>query len=192
MSDSLDPYTYPGTEVLRNHLGIRDQRQLELFEANATAARLIELDLCPLTGRYDTEHLQSIHRYVFQDVYAWAGEFRTVNISKGGHRFAFAPFIQPTLDSLLRGLRVEEMRRFTRRQFVQKAAYYMGELNAVHPFRDGNGRAQREFVRTLAVHLGFSLDWRRVTREEMIAASRDAFQNRGSLAMERIIERCLD
>ena len=80
MPDSSDPYTYPGTDVLRNILDIRDLQQLAAFEANATTARLIELDAAPIEGRADIAHLQAIHRYVFQDVYPWAGEFRTVNI----------------------------------------------------------------------------------------------------------------
>ena len=81
MPDSSDPYTYPGTDVLRNFLDVHDPQQLGAFEANATAARLIELDAAPLAGQCDVAHLKAIHRYIFQDVYSWAGEFRTVNIS---------------------------------------------------------------------------------------------------------------
>lgn len=87
MPESSDPYTYPGTDVLRNVLDIRDPKQPAAFEANATVARLIELDERPLVGRFDVAHLKSIHQYIFQDVYWWAGELRTVNISKSGHLF---------------------------------------------------------------------------------------------------------
>lgn len=89
MPESSDPYTYTGTDVLRNLLDIRDRNQLAAFEANATAGRLIELDATPVGGGFDLPHLKSIHRYIFQDVYAWAGEFRTVNISKSGHLFGW-------------------------------------------------------------------------------------------------------
>ena len=104
MPDSSDPYTYPGTDVLRNLLDIRDLQQLAAFEANATTARLIELDAAPIEGRFDIAHLQAIHRHIFQDVYPWAGEFRTVNISKGGHLFGVAAFIEPALQGVLRKL----------------------------------------------------------------------------------------
>src|SRR5260370_26094427 len=102
MPDSSDPYTYPGTDVLRNILDVRDPQHLAAFEANATAARLIELDAAPLEGRFDVAHLKAIHRYIFQDVYPWAVEFRTINISKGGHLFGVAAFVEPTLQEVLR------------------------------------------------------------------------------------------
>ena len=75
--------------------------------------------------------------------------------------------------------------------FSARAGYYMGEINAIHPFRDGNGRAQREFVRELAIKAGFLLDWSRVTREQMIAASVESFQTGGSSAMAEVIEKSL-
>src|SRR5437870_12342295 len=102
MPDSSDPYTHPGTNVLRNILDLRDPEQLAAFEANATAARLIELDAAPPVGRFDVAHLKAIHRYIFQDVYRWAGEFRTVNISKGSHLFGVAAFVEPALHEVLR------------------------------------------------------------------------------------------
>jgi cell filamentation protein len=104
MPESSDPYTYSGTEVLRNIPGIRDSQQLSSFEANATAARLIDLDAAPLAGGFDAAHLKAIHRYIFQDVYGWAGAFRTVNISKGGHLFGAARFVEPALHEVLRSL----------------------------------------------------------------------------------------
>jgi cell filamentation protein len=82
MPESSDPYTYPGTEVLRNIPDIRDSQRLADFEANATTARLAELGAIPLKGRFDVAHLKAIHKYIFQDVYSWAGEFRTVNVSR--------------------------------------------------------------------------------------------------------------
>src|SRR5712675_1042429 len=150
MPDSSDPYTYPGTDVLRNSLDIRDPRQLAAFEANATAARLIELDAAPLEGRIDTTHLKAIHRHIFQDVYAWAGEFRTVNISKGGRPFGAAAFLESALQQVFRKLAAAEcLRQLDATRFADRAAYFLGEVNAAHPFREGNGRTQREFLREL-------------------------------------------
>src|SRR6266542_3370989 len=102
MPESTDPYTYPGTDVLRNIPNIRDSRHMAALEANATAARLVELDAAPLHGRFDEAHLRAIHKHIFQDVYSWAGEFRTVNISKGGQLFGVAAFIEPALQDVVR------------------------------------------------------------------------------------------
>jgi cell filamentation protein len=189
MPASSDPYTYPGTDVLRNILGIRDPRQLAAFEANATAARLIELDAAPLAGRFDVAHLKAIHRHIFQDVYGWAGEFRTVNISKGGQLFGVAAFAEPALHDVLGKLPGEQwLKALDSRTFSTRAGYYLGEINAIHPFRDGNGRAQREFLRELGVHAGFGIDWSRVTRDRMMAASVESFHTGASSALAALIE----
>src|SRR6476646_9570606 len=188
MPESSDPYTYPGTDVLRNILDIRDPQQLAAFEANATAARLIELDDRPLVGRFDVAHLRSIHQHIFQDVYRWAGEFRSVNISKGGHLFGVATFIEPALQEVLRKLSEERhLKALDAGKFAARAGYYMGEINAIHPFRDGNGRTQREFIRELAVQAGFVIDWSRVTREQMTAASLESFRTCNSSEMAILI-----
>lgn len=164
-------------------------KQLDGFEANATALRLIELDERPLAGRFDVAHLKSIHRHIFQDVYRWAGEFRTVNISKGGHLFGVVAFIGPALDEVLRKLSDERYSKtLDGRTFATRAGYYMGEINAIHPFRDGNGRTQREFIRELAVQAGFVIDWSRVTREEMTAASLQSFKTGDISKMAALIE----
>lgn len=189
MPGSSDPYTYPGTDVLRNILDIRDPQQLAAFEANATAARLIELDAAPLVGQFDVAHLKAIHRHIFQDVYPWAGEFRTVNISKGGHLFGAAAFAERTLEELLRKLSGEcHLKGIAARDFATRAGYYMGEINAIHPFRDGNGRAQREFIRELGAQAGFVIDWSGVTREQMVEASFESFKTGQSSGMAALIE----
>jgi cell filamentation protein len=189
MPDSSDPYTYPGTDVLRNILDVRDAQHLAAFEANATAARLIQLDAPPQEGRFDVAHLKAIHRCIFQDVFSWAGEFRTVNISKGGHLFGVAAFVEPALQEVLRKLAGEaRLRGSDLRTFALRAGFYLGEINAIHPFRDGNGRAQREFIRELATEAGFVIDWSRVTREQMTAASLESFKTGDSSGMAALIE----
>lgn len=89
-----DPYAYPGTQVLRNIPGIRDEAALRAFEYEQAAIRTRELRDAPIPGKFDLEHLKAIHAYVFQDVYAWAGQLRTVNISKNGDAFAQPAFIE--------------------------------------------------------------------------------------------------
>ncbi len=80
----MDPYVYPGTDVLRNRRNLRDPGQLSEFEALMTARRAAELQVRPSQGTFDGPHVQMIHRHLFQDVYEWAGQVRTINISRGG------------------------------------------------------------------------------------------------------------
>ena len=97
MPANLDPYLYPGTEDLRNLPGIRNAGLLAAFEANATAARLAELGARSPQGDFNLTHFAAIHRFVFQDVFDWAGEFRSVNLARGGHLFALPAFLEPAL-----------------------------------------------------------------------------------------------
>jgi cell filamentation protein len=172
-TESSDPYLYPGTTVLRNLRGLTDPRDLETFEGRSTHRRLAELIENPLYGRFDIPHLKAIHRYIFQDVFEWAGQFRTVDISKGGHLFGRAAFLESALELTFRKLAEENyVRDLGADKFAEKAAYYLGELNAAHPFREGNGRTQCEFIRELGLQAAHYIDWRVTTAEEMIEASR--------------------
>ena len=169
----MDPYVYPETNVLRNLRHIRDAGQLSKFEAIATTRRTVELEHEPIQGRFDARHLQAIHHHIFQDVYEWAGAFRTVNISKSGDPFAFCEHIVSSLDQTFAELKRElHLVDSDPDRFALRGAYYLGEINVVHPFREGNGRAQRELIRELGLHNGLMIDWRQVSREEMIEASR--------------------
>ena len=192
MPGNTDPYTYPGTDVLRNVLDIRDPQELAVYEADSTGTRLAELFLSPLNGRFDVGHLRAIHKYIFQDVFSWAGEFRTVNISKGGNFFGAAAFVEPALAGVLQKLPAENyLRQIGAPRFAARAGYYLGEINAIHPFREGNGRTQREFIRELGVEAGHLVDWSRARRDQVIAASRVSFQTGDSSGMAALIQDCL-
>ena len=120
---SSDPYVYPGTTVLKNIPRIRNQEILDRFEADRVGQRSLELLECPLSGLFDIEHLHGIHRYLFQDVYEWAGEFRTVDIAKGNSYFAHVPYIEPTLKSLFEKLsKQQHLRGLNRESFASIAA----------------------------------------------------------------------
>ncbi len=171
-----DPYVYPSTSILRNKLNLRDATALEFEEVRKTSTRLAELRARPLRGSFDSFHLRSIHRYIFKDLYDWAGELRTVDIEKGSY-FARASFISPVLEELFVKLQAEKhLQGSDQDTTIYRLAYYLGEINAVHPFREGNGRTQREFVRELALQAGYTLRWATVTREAMLAASVENFQ----------------
>jgi cell filamentation protein len=188
---AIDPYVYPGTNVLKNLAGIDDQDRLQRFEAVSTAHRISELRFSPVRGAFDLTHLRRIHQHIFQDVYPWAGEFRTVDIRKeGDFWFCRHEFMEQTLSELFERLSSEnELRNTTPNQFAPRAAFYLGELNAIHPFRDGNGRVQREFIRELGLSAGLRVDWAQVTQEEMYRASIASFQNADLRPLEDLIFR---
>lgn len=166
--DAVDGYVYPGTSVLRNKADIRDQLALDAFEADATAVRMLELLEKPLVGQFDFVHLCSIHHHLFQDVYEWAGLIRTVDISREGSRFAHVPMIEGYLRGELGRLPSENwLRGLGPAVFVKRLAHYMGEINAAHPFRDGNGRTQRVFCSLLAEQAGYFIDFESVDQARM-------------------------
>src|SRR6202050_4928698 len=141
MTENSDPYLYPGTSVLKNLRGLGDPELLARFEARQTHRRIAELIDTPVEGGFNVAHLKAIHRHIFQDVYEWAGEFRTVNISKGGHLFGLAAFLEPALRQTVEKLAAENyLVDLDAALFAGRAAWFLGELNAAHPFREGNGR----------------------------------------------------
>jgi cell filamentation protein len=192
-TESSDPYLYPGTTVLKNLRGLIDPQKLAAFEARSTHRRLTELFEAPLSGSFDTAHLKAIHGFIFHDVFEWAGQFRTVDISKGGHLFGRAAFLETALEQIFEKLAAENhLAGLGQDKFAQRAAYYLGELNAAHPFREGNGRAQREFIRELGLKAGHYIDWRGTTPEEMTEASRLSHGMGEAALFAKIIRKCMD
>ena len=188
--ECMDPYVYPETNILKNLRGIRDRELLSIFEMDMTTRRAGELLVRPTPGKFDIPHLKSIHAYIFQDVCEWAGEFRTVNIARPG-QFYFAYFqqITPALSGLLDALRKEQyLMGLGLEPFCKRAGHYMGELNAIHPFRDGNGRNQREFIRQLGRHNDFALQWSLVTRDQMGEASKRSFEKGDNAGLADVIQ----
>ena len=155
--------------------------------------RSLELIENPLSGLFDVVHLQRIHRYLFQDVYEWAGHFRTVDIAKGKSFFAHVPYIRSTLEGLFARLSEEQHPRgVSQEAFAHRAAEILGTLNAVHPFREGNGRTQREFVREFAHKNGYWVDWSKVSRNELYKASDVSFMRGENALFEHLLKRVIE
>lgn len=172
---STDPYVYPGTDVLKNRPGIRDVDRFRRFEAHAVRLRELELRRQPAAPPFDLPALQRIHLQLFQDVYAWAGQLRTVKISKAGVPFALPIHIDREAARLFSELRAAQyLQGLPRGGFVDRLAYFLGEVNALHPFREGNGRSQRELFRQIALCAGWDLDFDAMDPEENIASSIEA------------------
>ena len=166
-------YCYPPAfDVLINKLNIRDAVLLDLAERRLVGSRTI---VAIPAGQFDLAHLKAIHHHLFQDVYDWAGQLRTVEISKGGSQFQFRRFIETGMADIHRRL-VE--RRFLKglasADFAAGAGEIIGDINHVHPFREGNGRAQMVYLRQLALQAGHRIDLTRIEKDAWMAASRGA------------------
>jgi len=165
----LDPYCYPGTSVLINRLDIRSQSRLEAFETDVSAERASQ----PLPpGRLSYTHYRAIHRHLFQDVYAWAGRIRTVGIFKEGSAFCYPEHINREMRRLFAWLGKQKLLRgLDAEGFAVKAAHLLAELNAIHPFREGNGRTQLSFLTLLAERARHPLALKRLDPTAILRAT---------------------
>lgn len=188
MPDEL--YCYRGSNVLKNKMGIRNKERLHETERKLTMLRILELLDKPVRGAFDLKHLQEIHAYIFQDVYDWAGELRKVDIAKG-NMFCNAMFLSGQAEEVFGRLKAENyLYGLEEDGFAARLAYYFSEINALHPFREGNGRSQREFIRCLALHNGYVINFVNVDKDEMLEASRESFLCEYG-TMESLFRKCL-
>jgi cell filamentation protein len=165
-----DPYLYPGSTTLRNLRGITDADRLDYVERELVAQRIAE---GAPPGGFDLAHLRAIHRHLFQDVYAWAGELRTVEIAKGGHQFQFRQYIETGMADVHRRLeQANFLRGLSGDAFARAAGPIMGDVNYVHPFREGNGRAQLQYLEQLAEQAGHPIDLALIDPDRWLEASR--------------------
>ena len=157
----LDPdyeYIDRNTGVLRNCAGISNQQDLDFFESAAVTKRAKELADNPQPIK-NSRSLFGIHRHLFQDVYEWAGKKRTVEISKESNQFFPTSYFETAfeyIDKLIADFREDDPE--DKRKLSKKLAVILDAVNHLHPFREGNGRAQREFIRTLALEKGCLLN----------------------------------
>jgi cell filamentation protein len=184
-----DPYTYANSTVLVNKLGLTSQADLDAFEAEISSARATE----PLPdGLLDFGHYKAVHHHLFQDVYDWAGQVRTVRLSKGGNPFCYPENIEIQAAQLFSKLQTDgHLRDLSADDFSKRAAHFIAELNAIHAFREGNGRSQLTFLALLADRAGHPLDLDRLEPEAMLAAMIASFggqEDRLSTIIHRLID----
>jgi cell filamentation protein len=184
-----DPYCYLRTTVLKNRAGLRTQRALTRFETAMAAQRADE----PLpAGRLSVRHYCAVHRHLFQDVYAWAGQFRSMRISKASSMFCYPEHIPREMRSLFRRLKHDnDLRDLNTDDFVRHAAHFLATLNAIHPFRDGNGRTQLAFLALLATEAGHPLALTRLRARTFLAAMVASFHGDEAL-LRRELRRLMD
>ena len=176
MNDN-DPYSYPDTDILRNKADIRNAEKLAKYEYSKVAVRTVELQENPIPGKFDLKHLQAIHKHLFQDIYEWASELRTVAISKGDTLFAQPDMIESYANStVFKDLAKDKyLVGMEKEQFTERLAHHYAEINALHPFREGNGRSTRQFVEQLANHAGYEIDYSKVEQKRWNGAAIDSF-----------------
>jgi len=154
MIDATD-FTIPGTGVFKNKLGITDSAALSRAATDSTALRLAELQATPVRGGFDATHLQTIHRHIFQDLYDWAGELRTIDAGN-----VPASHIEKSLNSVLdRFNRENHLKGLSAEEWAHSASAYLYDLGAIQPFLEGNEIALNEFVVELARKNNLSLQW---------------------------------
>lgn len=179
MYDAIDdPYTYENSTVLVNKLDLRNQDELDDFEAEISNARAGE----PLPdGQLDFAHYCAVHHHLFQDVYEWAGKPRTVRMSKQGSPFCFSEHIEAQASKLFSDLRADNfLANLPAAEFAAKAAHFLSELNVIHAFREGNGRSQLSFFALLADRAGKPLDLQKLDPDAMLNAMIGSFDGEES------------
>lgn len=168
-----DPLCYPGTTVLRNKLALTDQDELDEYE---TAMFIVRSEEHWPEGDLDVAHYLSLHHHLFQDVYDWAGELRSIRIGKGGNWFCYPEHIQAQLKHVFQLLaNADAFKGLALGDFAAHAAHLLAEINAIHPFREGNGRTQLTFLALLAEHVGLPFNAEVLDRERVTGAMIESF-----------------
>lgn len=167
-------YCYKDTDVLINKINITNEEDLFNAERELVSLRVYELNEKPLRGNFDFQYLKSIHKYLFQDVYRWAGDIRNCNIAKQD-LFCLTEHIESFAADIFKKLKKEKyFVDYGNEIKLEKLTELFADINALHPFREGNGRSQRVFIETLARINGVNLDLTNVSKMDMIVASHES------------------
>lgn len=181
--DPDDPCVYAGTDILTNRFKLKDFNELSTLERAISGASIAKLETEPIGGNYDLEHLKATHKAIFCEIYEWAGQIRQGFISKGETLFCAAEFIKPYSAELFAKLHRENLlRNLAKDVFVSRMSFYGAEINALHPFREGNGRTQRVFMDQLARQAGWELNFRSIDPDVLCDAFKAAMTDEHQLA----------
>ena len=163
---------YPDSKCLVNYFNIHDKKVLRPIEHFLVNLRTVELFMDPLAGNPTFSMLKEIHSRLFGDIYPSAGMIRTVEASKRKD-FCRPQFIEKAADELFTRLSNDKYLCGIddAGDFANDLAFYMGEAEALHPFKDGNGRATRLFFDRLVRQAGFRLRWAQADPDRMLEAS---------------------
>ncbi|MCQ2978324.1 MAG: Fic family protein [Clostridia bacterium] len=183
-------YYYDDQDILINKMDIKDIDLLNEFERRVVSLKLLIIDHTEFRPRFDKYRLKEIHSFLFSEIYDFAGEYREENLAKDDFRFASCEFIDSELDRILDPVcDLEDLKGLSDDELAERVADIMAELNVVHPFREGNGRTYREFMRQMCDKLGYSLDWSKVSYEELFESSLKSVVDISDLT--EVIKKCL-
>ena len=188
MADSI--YCYKNTSILKNKFNIINPEKLNQVERELTSIRVYDLIRKPIKGNFDFKHLCAIHFYIFQDIYEWAGVPRKTNIAKA-NMFCNVMFLYEQAEEVFGAIKDDNyLRGLPYDEFVKRLVFHFSNINALHPFREGNGRSQREFIRELALYNDYVINFSLASEEEMLNASIDSFLCKYE-KMEVLFKKCL-
>ena len=173
-------YFYPGTNVLINKLNIKDDNALTIAEKEITSIKLLMLNNMPIIEKINFENFCKIHKIIFEDIYEWAGLIRQGDfLSKGNSIFCRGQYIIENANRIMDNIQKENyLCGLDKSKFIERIAFFMGEINALHPFREGNGRTSREFFRQLSLNAGYKLDFSKTEKENLLTADIEAFNGK--------------
>ena len=174
MAYSLNPSSdncYEGTTCLVNKLGIRDEKKLSEIEAQITFAKAVMLEETPIDDDFGFEHFKKIHEFLLCDLYEWAGQVRTVDISKKRTKFLDAASIESIGTKCFAKVKDGYFENLSFVEFVKRIAEFYNDVNYIHPFREGNGRTQRIYFTQLIRHYGYDINFADVETDELMIAT---------------------
>ena len=174
MAYSLNPSSdncYEGTTCLVNKLGIRDEKKLAEIEAQITFAKAVMLEETPIDDDFGFEHIKKIHAFLLCDLYEWAGQVRTVDISKKRTKFLDAASIESIGTKCFAKVKEGYFENLPFDEFVKRIAEFYNDVNYIHPFREGNGRTQRIYFTQLIRHYGYDINFADVDTDELMIAT---------------------
>ena len=170
--DALTSDCYEGTTCLINKFNIKDENILKDLETTGTFSKITEYSLNPLFNTFDVNHYKAIHKYLFEDIYEWAGEYRSVDMSKKGTSFAKAESIDKLMAKCFARLQAKNcFLGLSFDIFVDSIVDFYCVTNMIHPFREGNGRTQRLFLTQLINLNNYSIDFSEIDTDELMIAT---------------------
>jgi cell filamentation protein len=196
VSDFVDPYFDDTIGDLRNLLGAKSSEELKKLEAQIVFANELELEAVSITRTNDLAEILAIHKQLFGNVYDWAGQIRTVDIKKNADNAEYFMIVSKITDAanyVFTELAKEKwLKELSSDEFIDRLAYFYDQLNYVHPFREGNGRAQRVFWTRVAHDAGYDINWDEVVGDENDVASRIAAEQMDLTALKEMFSRIVN
>ena len=179
-------YCYPDTNVLINKFHIKDDAELDKMERRISSLKALELGNRLCKNTFDFTHFCEIHHYLFCDLYEWAGQPRKGGfMSKGNTLFANSDFIESLFVEYYEKLEKENfLKGLDKTTFCERLAYFMGEVNTIHPFREGNGRTTRLYFAQLAENASYKLLFNKIDKDELLLADVLAYQRNYMLLID--------